>query len=228
VNNDGKGGLGAVLWDLDGTVVDSEPSWFLAETTLIERAGGSWSTAQAIGLIGSDLNYTAEVMRQNGVPGTNEQIIDDLMDIVIANVVATEPWKDGIVQALTACHQAGLTNVLVTMSWRRYSEQIPRLLPGLWDVVLSGDDVKVGKPDPEIYLVACAKVGLPPARCVAVEDSPTGIASALAAGVPTVAIPNIAPVPPQPGLSRVASAHELTVDVLRRIQAGAVIDTVAN
>jgi HAD superfamily hydrolase (TIGR01509 family) len=212
--------LRGVLWDLDGTVVDSEPAWTDAETRLVERYGGAWSPAQALELVGCDLRGTAAALQAAGVPLATEPLINAMLDLVIEHVMAREPWRDGIPQALAACRAAGLASALVSMSWRRFTHAVADLLPDAFAAVVSGDDVLKGKPDPEPYLLGASKLGLDPAECVAVEDSPPGAASALAAGIPTVVVPGAATVPPQPGLVWVAGAAEITPAFLRRVRPG--------
>jgi beta-phosphoglucomutase-like phosphatase (HAD superfamily) len=133
--------------------------------------------------------------------------------------MATRPWIGGIPEALAACRVAGLKSALVSMSWRRFTHAVGELLPGAFDAIVSGDDVSRGKPDPEPYLLAAARLDLNPADCLAVEDSPTGAGSSLAAGIPTLAVPGAVAVPDQPGLAQAGSGWELTPDRLRAAHA---------
>ncbi|MDR2380337.1 MAG: HAD family phosphatase [Bifidobacteriaceae bacterium] len=211
----GPAALRGVLWDLDGTVVDSEPAWYAAEVTLVERYGGTWSKAQALALVGSDLHDTAAGLQAAGVPIETGELINLMLDLVIERVMASQPWLPGVPQALAACQAAGWSNALVSMSWRRFTHAVAALAPGAFAVVVSGDDVVKGKPDPEAYLTGAAKLGCAPEECIAVEDSPTGAASALAAGIPTVVVPGAATVPPRPGLINVSGADAIKPDWLR-------------
>jgi HAD superfamily hydrolase (TIGR01509 family) len=202
---------------LDGTVVDSEPAWFKAEHILVERYGGSWSDEQSRRLIGADLNDTAAVLQRAGVALETAALVNALLDIVIAYVSEHQPWRPGVTEALAACRAEGLDCALVSMSWRRFTSAVAQMLPEAFSVIVSGDDVSRGKPDPEAYQLGAAKLGLEPRQCVAVEDSPTGVASALAAGVPTIAVPDLAVVEPAPGLVIVDSVRELSPDRLRSL-----------
>jgi beta-phosphoglucomutase-like phosphatase (HAD superfamily) len=85
---------------------------------------------------------------------------------------------------------------------------------------ITGDEVRVGKPDPEPYLAAAAALGLHPAACVAIEDSPTGVASALAAGCATLGVPHVVPIAAAPGLTLVDSLVGVSVDDLGRLRPG--------
>ena len=94
---------------------------------------------------------------------------------------------------------AGLPTAMVTMSYRNLASTVAELLPaGSFDTLVCGDDVRNGKPDPEPYLLAASRLGVPAERCLAIEDSPSGIASAEAAGCLVVAVPNQVPVPAAP------------------------------
>jgi beta-phosphoglucomutase-like phosphatase (HAD superfamily) len=92
--------------------------------------------------------------------------------------------------------------VLVTMSWRRLADAVlAEAPPGVFVGSVTGDEVANGKPSPEPYLAAAAKVGVDPVDCLAIEDSPTGVASALAAGCRTVAVPHVVDVAARAGLT---------------------------
>ncbi|MDR2454263.1 MAG: HAD family phosphatase [Bifidobacteriaceae bacterium] len=208
-----------MLWDLDGTVVNSEPAWFAAETALVERHGGAWTQAQALELVGSDLRGTAAGLQAAGVRMETVPLVNALLDLVIEQVMSRRPWCEGVPEALAACRADGLANALVSMSWRRFTHAVAALAPGAFAAVVSGDDVAKGKPDPEPYLLGAAKLGLDPAACLAIEDSPVGAASALAAGIATIAVPGAVEVPAQRGLVKVDGAGRLTPAFLRAAHA---------
>lgn len=192
----------AVLWDMDGTLVDTEPSWFAAERTIVAEAGGSWSEAQAKALVGSDLLASAAVIRRDGpVDLEPEVIVERMLDHVAADVTRRVPWRPGARELLFELVDLGVPCALVTMSWARLARAVVEALPpGTFTAVVTGDDVSHGKPHPEPYLAAARRLGVEPSECLAIEDSPTGVASSTAAGVPTVAVPLVVPVPPGPGL----------------------------
>ncbi len=191
----------AVFWDMDGTLVDTEPSWFAAETALVEEFGGTWSDEQAKALLGSDLLVAAEKIRRQGpVDLEPEAIVERMLDHVAADLARHVPWRPGVRELLFELVELGVPCALVTMSWARLAQAIVEALPeGTFAAVVTGDEVRHGKPHPEPYLTAARLLGAEPADCVAVEDSPTGVASATAAGVPTVVVPLVLPVPAGPG-----------------------------
>jgi HAD superfamily hydrolase (TIGR01509 family) len=216
------GGLAAVLLDMDGTLVDTEPDWIACERELVEAHGGTWTDDDARALIGQALlasgGYIAAV---GGVDLPPEEIVERLLDGVVARVGMRIPWTPGARELLDALREADIPVALVTMSYRRLADAVLAALPeGTFGAVVTGDAVREGKPHPEPYLRAAAQLGVDPARCVAVEDSPTGVASAEAAGCVTVVVEGVVAVPPAPGRTMVASLAELDVDSLERLVAG--------
>ncbi len=185
----------AVLWDMDGTLVDTEPYWIECEFDLVHRFGGTWSMEQAHSLVGLALPTSAAIIaRDGGVPLPPDQIIDDLIAGVIARVGEDVPWRPGARELLAALVREAIPNALVTMSYRRLAEAVIRALPPhSFGALVAGDDVLRGKPDPEPYLRAAARLGVSPQDCVAIEDSPSGVASARAAGVPLIAVEHLVP-----------------------------------
>lgn len=221
----------AVLWDMDGTLVDTEPHWIAAETALLGRYGASWTHEQALSLVGNALPESGRVLAahleaETGVRLDPAAVVAELVEAVVAQVSAAVVWRPGAVELLEALAGAGVPCALVTMSYRSLAETVARVLPGAFAVVVAGDEVERGKPAPDPYLRAAELLGVDPARCVVLEDSPTGIASGEAAGCRVVACPHMVPIPPAPGRSRVASLAEVDLAVLARVAAGEGGDTV--
>ena len=197
----------AVLWDMDGTLVDTEPYWFDIEFELVAEFGGTWSEADAHSLVGFDLLDSARELRtRGGVRLEPVEVVERLLDGVIRRVADQLPWRPGAPELLAECVAVDVPCVLVTMSWRRLADAvIAAAPPGSFVTSVTGDEVSNGKPDPEPYLAAAAAVGVDPAACVAIEDSPTGVAAALAAGCATLGVPHVVPVAAAPGLTLVDS-----------------------
>ena len=201
----------AVLWDMDGTIVDTEPYWIETEYELVAEFGGEWSEAKAHSLVGKDLRDSAAIIRdQGGVNLPIDDIVNRLLDGVILRVQRNVPWRPGAKELLAELRAAGVPTALVTMSWRRFAEAIVTSLPpGSFTVVITGDEVTNGKPHPEPYLAAAAALGVRAKDCVAIEDSPTGVKSAVAAGCRTIAVPNVVDIPPGKGYERYSSLVEI-------------------
>jgi HAD superfamily hydrolase (TIGR01509 family) len=188
----------AVLWDLDGTVVDTEPYWFDAEFDLVAAHGGTWSHEHALSLVGNDLLVTGRYIREHGgIDVEPAMIVEELLDRVIARVEQAVPWRPGAVELLADLRNHGVRCALVTMSYRRFVAPILAGLPErTFEVVVTGDAVSMGKPHPEPYRKAAALLGVHPADTLAIEDSNTGARSAESAGCTVLVVPNSVPVLP--------------------------------
>ncbi|WP_036830373.1 HAD family hydrolase [Phycicoccus jejuensis] len=215
----------AVLWDMDGTLVDTEPYWIAAEHAIVEEHGGTWNDEFAHQLVGNDLMVSAEFIRANSpIDWEPERIVDELLVRVVAQVREHVPWRPGARELLAALRDAGVPSALVTMSWRVLADAVVEALPdGAFAVVVTGDEVSHGKPHPEPYQAAARMLGVDPARCVAIEDSPTGVRSAVAAGVPTLAVPHVVPVPETTGAVQVSGLDGMTPQGLAEAVASLVV-----
>jgi HAD superfamily hydrolase (TIGR01509 family) len=214
----------AVLIDLDGTLVDTEPYWFEAEYALVERFGGSWNDAHARALVGNALLTSAAYLREHGgVDLPLPQIVEEMTGHVVRALRHGVPWRPGARELLEALARAGVPCALVTMSYRQLAGTVVAQLPaGTFRAVVTGDEVSRGKPDPQPYELAAQRLGVPAARCIAIEDSPTGIASARAAGARVIAVPHTVPIAPAEGLVIVESLRELDPARLAELSPAAV------
>lgn len=214
---------------MDGTLVDTEPYWIASEFELVAAHGGTWSDEHAHALVGFDLLDAGRYIAEHGpVPLPPEEIVEHLLAAVISRMSATAPWRPGARELLAELGAAGIPNALVTMSWASFANVVVDLLPaGTFSAVVTGDQVRQGKPHPEPYLRAAELLGVDPADCIAIEDSPTGAASARTAGCLTIAVPHVVDVPPAPGQHRIASLTELDVERLQSLfePDAAIIDT---
>ena len=204
-------GPAAVLWDMDGTLVDTEPYWIEVEHELVALYGDHWDMEKAHSLVGHDLRDSARIMQQRGgVQLEVDQIVNMLLDGVIERVRRRVPWRPGARELLADLAAAGVPCALVTMSWQRFAQAVVNALPAnSFQVVISGDMVHNGKPHPEPYLTAASALGVRADRCVAIEDSPTGVRSAVAAGCRVWAVPNVVDVAPGEGYAVAGSLAEI-------------------
>jgi len=192
----------AVLWDMDGTLVDTEHLWNAAQRRLMAEHGGTWSNELAASLVGRPLDVGARHLQEAGIRLGVPEIIERTMAEVARGVVERVPWRPGALELLREQAAAGVPGALVTMSHAPLARVLAERAPGgALAVVVAGDQVTRGKPDPEAYALALARLGeLRPgfvaADCVAVEDSPVGVGAAMAAGLPTVGVPSVLPLPP--------------------------------
>jgi HAD superfamily hydrolase (TIGR01509 family) len=187
----------AVLWDMDGTLVNTEPYWISAETELIESFGGTWSHEEALQLVGSGLFASAQILQAKGVALSEVEIIDRLTDRVLEQLIEFGiPWRPGARELLTELREQSIPTALVTMSVSRMAHHIADRLGFVgFDAVVSGDDVVEAKPHPEPYLRGAQLLGVDPADCVAIEDSEPGIRSASAAGAVVIGVPFMVDLP---------------------------------
>ncbi len=181
-----------MLWDLDGTLVETEPAWMRAEHALAERYGGEWTDADALRLVGHDLRDSARYIRERmGLELEPEAIVEELLDAVVASLSDEVPWRPGALELLGELERAGVRCGLVTMSYQRFVQPILDALPvGDFEVVVTGDRVEHGKPHPEPYLTALAALGLAAEDVLVLEDSDTGTRSAEEAGCAVLVLPS--------------------------------------
>jgi HAD superfamily hydrolase (TIGR01509 family) len=208
----------AVLWDMDGTLVDSEPYWLLSESALAEDYGKVWTQENGNELIGKSLYDSSAILKDRfDIKDLSaQQIVDRLTDSVLSKLQHSLPWRPGALELLMELKQAGVKTALVTMSMRRMALAVAEAIPfQAFDVVVAGDDVTHGKPHPEPYQKAAALLGFEPAECIAIEDSVTGLRSAEAAGCLPLGIVNLMPLE-QTGTRVIRhSLTEMNLDALR-------------
>jgi HAD superfamily hydrolase (TIGR01509 family) len=181
---------------MDGTLVDTEPYWIQTEFALAERYGGQWSREDALTLVGNDLVESGRYIKKRmGLAQSAEEIVEMLLDGVVARVQDAVPWRPGARELLADLHERGVRCALVTMSYQRFVAPILAQLPAeTFSVIVTGDQVTNGKPHPEPYQTAAAALGVPPRECLAIEDSNTGAKSAVAAGCTVLCVPNHVPI----------------------------------
>ncbi|MBA3287251.1 MAG: HAD family phosphatase, partial [Acidimicrobiia bacterium] len=201
---------------MDGTLVDTEPYWMACEHELVTSHGGTWTQEDAHSIVGFDLLDAAAVIRsRGGVDMEPTAIVEHLLDGVIARVRERMPWRPGARRLLHELRQLDVPCALVTMSWTRLVDAVVEQLdPGTFEAVVTGDAVANGKPHPEPYLTAAARLGVAPTDCVAIEDSPTGVASASAAGCVVLAVPNLVGIDRRPGVVLMPSLRKVHPDDL--------------
>ncbi|MCW4384472.1 HAD family phosphatase [Salinibacterium sp. SYSU T00001] len=179
-----------VFWDMDGTIVDTEPYWMKAEEDLVAEFGVPWTHEDSLEIVGAALEHSARVFQNRGVDLPSDVIIQRLSGSVIEQIRVAVPWRPGARDLLLALRERGIPTALVTMSYGEMAHLVADSIGfDAFDAVISGDVVSHGKPHPEPYLHAARTLSLDPADCVAIEDSPAGVASAVASGMATIGVP---------------------------------------
>lgn len=213
----------AVLWDMDGTLIDSEPFWIGAELELAALHGAEWTHEDGLAMVGNPMTTCAAALRARGVDLSDEEICSFLNSRVAAGVAAGTPWQPGAQELLAALVDAQVPMALVTSSHRELADPFVRSAE-VFDISVCGDEVARPKPDPEPYLTAAARLGVDIADCVAFEDSPSGISSAVASGAHVVAVEVMVGLAPRPGVSRVRSLADVTLGELGRVLRGELLE----
>ncbi|MGO1539384.1 MAG: HAD family hydrolase [Leucobacter sp.] len=211
--------LKAVLWDLDGTLIDSEPRWFRIQQDLMKEAGLTWTQEDATAQTGNTLHVVSSVMQDRGYNLPVEEIGELMMEGVVALFGESVPWQPGSEELLRTAAGSGLKSALVTMSYRRIADPFLKAVPDVFDAVVTGDTVDHGKPHPDPYLKAMEALGVRPEECIAFEDSVPGVASAVAAGVVTVGIERIIPLADTPAAHVIKDFDGFTAATLHELHA---------
>jgi HAD superfamily hydrolase (TIGR01509 family) len=195
--DDMHGTLRAVLFDMDGTLTNTEELWTVALHEMAADLGGQLSRLTRVRMVGRPFVEVIEMLHtetgaSRAVEATGRELLHKVAELFRRGV----PWQPGARELLNAVRRAGLRTALVTSSPSRLVDiAVDTLGRNCFDVTVCGDDVVRGKPDPEPYLQAMRHLGLTAADCIAIEDSPSGALSAERAGLPVLVVPSDAPVP---------------------------------
>ena len=198
--------VGAVIFDLDGVLVDSEIWWHEERVDWARQRGLTWTHEDSSHVMGANSRGWARIMRERmGLPPTEEAAIeDDIVDRVVRRYADGAPEIDGATAAVrsiaerwpvaiaSSAHRAVIDAALQATG-----------LAGAIPIVVSSDDVEHGKPAPDVYLEAARQLGVTPETCLVIEDSLNGVRAARSAGMIVVLVPNTS-IPPAPGAAELA------------------------
>lgn len=206
----------AVLLDHDGTLVDTEPLWGQAKEELAAEFGQSWTEQDTLDCLGQPMAMTLDRLAEIGVDLPREQMLDRLVQDAERIVARAEiDFLPGIPALLEELAAAGIPAAIVTNATSGIARLTAGRAPqGLVRTVVGDEHVQRPKPDPQPYLIAAEQLGVDPAQCVAVEDSPSGTQAAVAAGCKVVVVPGMQPVDPAAGDAHL-NHQNVTLDVLR-------------
>ena len=173
----------AVLWDMDGTLMDSQPLWDESFRNCCRERGGTVTPEQVAGIAGASIARTCELIAETGATASPEdpataEVFAEISARVEAAVRADPPILPGARSITATLNEIGLAQVIVTQSPRPIVEAVAHALGDVFVDLVTGDDGLPGKPTPAPYAAAIERLGLRPEECVAVEDSATGAASA--------------------------------------------------
>jgi HAD superfamily hydrolase (TIGR01509 family) len=193
----------AVLFDMDGLLIDSEPLWTVAEIELAHQLGGEWSDGIKTVIIGTRLDVAVpKILEWYDVPRGKSEV-DAAMEFLLRRMVELFhdelPLMPGALELVDGVRALGVRTALVSSSYRVLVDAaLDTLGRERFDLSLAGDEVRHGKPSPEPYLTACERLAIHPAQAVILEDAMSGVTSGEAAGATVVAVPWVAPIEATP------------------------------
>jgi HAD superfamily hydrolase (TIGR01509 family) len=204
---------------MDGLLVDTEPLWFETEGEVMARLGASWGIEDQERLLGGSMDNTvgyilAKATRPASPAEVARWMTDGMIKRAAEGRIVVRPGARELVEAVAA---AGLPYALVTGSQRPFTEAVLASTAFGFPVTVTGDDVARTKPDPEPYLLAAKLLDVDPGQCVALEDSPNGVASATAAGCHVIAVPSLIPIEPAPRRLVVPSLTDVSLATLQAL-----------
>lgn len=204
----------AVFFDMDGLLIDSEPTWFQAEKDMLAGYGFTLGPEHYPHVLGKPIEVsTAYLLELTGHPVSAAEFSDGIEIAMIERLRDGVPMMPGAKNLLVELEAAGMPLALVSASSRRIVDAcLPLIGRDHFRLTVSGDDVERSKPSPDPYLRAAQNLGVDPTKCVVLEDSPTGVAAGHAAGCRVIAVPHAAEVP--------ARERVTIVDSLRRVNLG--------
>jgi len=209
--------MSAILFDMDGTLIDSEPLWLKTEIEVMAEVGCHWDEQDQINCLGGPAERTERYMQersQNIKPyGYFINRLHEVMRVRITNELDLIP---NALSLLKECKDAGIKTALVTASSRDLMTIVLKRFPiGTFDVIVSGDDVEKSKPDPAPYLLAAKQLSVDILKCLVLEDSLTGVQSGLSSGAKVIGIPHLVQMSEHPNLRVISSLDEITLsDIL--------------
>ncbi|MFJ6213569.1 HAD family hydrolase [Streptomyces sp. NPDC092296] len=215
----GSSGLQAVLLDMDGTLVDTEDFWWQAESSLLAGYGHRLDESDRARVVGGPMTRVVDyLIDSTGVPLTAAELslmISQRFTELLADGV---PLMPGAERLLTELAAHGVPTALVSASHRHDIDLVLRTLGAdRFAFTVAGDEVARTKPHPDPYLIAAARLGAEPSRCVVIEDSPTGILAAEAAGCQVIAVPSVAHIEAVPGRTVLESLEQVDLALLRAL-----------
>ena len=201
---------------MDGTLLDSEPLWFIAETKTMQVIGGAWEISDQEHSLGGPMSRVVEYMRSKLTSSaanefSSEWVEASLLDEVIAQYNSGRiPWMSGARELVASARSLNLPLALVSNAPRVVVDGAHRgIIADLgydpFSVLVVGDEVNDPKPHPQPFVTAAEALGVNPDQCLAVEDSPTGLRAALAAGCQVVAIEQLTPLGEFTNIRRISS-----------------------
>ncbi|MBP3222344.1 MAG: HAD family phosphatase [Actinomycetaceae bacterium] len=210
----------AVLFDLDGTLAQTEQAWFQAELAVLKPFGVTWTAGIAEKYIGASLCQSSQsIVDEYSLPMTahvfTENLVDNVEKILLRQGVQ---WMPGAYELLLSLARSSVRVGLVTASWKKIADVIVANAPhNVFSAVVTGDACVQEKPHPYPYLKAADILDVSPEKCCVIEDSSTGLRSAIHAGMHVISVPCVASVPSYEGVHHVRSLSEVSMEFLSQV-----------
>lgn len=183
----------AVIFDMDGTLIDSQPIWYRASSEFFQQNQYDVTLAEMLPLTGSPVGALVDyVLHKHGEKAKpRAQLLDELMNYVVAQILAAKPLMPNVKNVLENLKQRGIKIAVASASPRNLLEGIVENcgIADYFDYLASAEELDYNKPHPAVYLHAAKMLNVSPAACFAVEDSVIGMIAGKAAKMPTVVIP---------------------------------------
>ena len=208
--------MSAILFDMDGTLVDSEPLWLEAEREVMESVGSSWSAQDQLSCLGGPRERTEKIMQEKSNNVKPYGFFGDQLDILMLTKLEKQlQIVPNAIDLINECRSFGLKIALVTASGGTLMRTVLTHFPvDFFDITISADDVAKSKPNPEPYLLAADKLSVKIEECLVVEDSITGVTAGLNSGAQVIGIPHLVSIPDHQNLRIVKSLAELSLTKL--------------
>jgi len=215
-------GLQAVLLDMDGTLVDTEDLWWEAELTLLAELGHRLDHIDRQAVVGGPMSRVVDhLLAVSGLTLTADRLGTMINDRFAERIAHGVPLRPGAAELLADLAAEGVPAALVSASHRRIIDLVLRTLGSHhFAFTVAGDEVARTKPHPDPYLLAAARLGAEPRRCVVIEDAPTGVRAGEAAGCRVLAVPSVTAIEAAPGRTVRGSLEGVTVALLRELVSG--------
>ncbi|MSW08326.1 MAG: HAD-IA family hydrolase [Actinobacteria bacterium] len=206
----------AVLFDMDGTLVDSEPIWLESEIELMDRFGYLWTSKDQAFCLGGPLNRVGDYMNQlAGNTKDADYFVTELVNLMVAKMEAGAGLMNGALEILSFVRDQGAKTALVSASPRKLMDAVLKsITPVSFELTISSDDVQYPKPSPESYIKAAHYLGVHPKNCLVLEDSLTGVQSAVESGAYVIALPHLVAIKESERVKVFDSLSDLTPEVL--------------
>jgi HAD superfamily hydrolase (TIGR01509 family) len=182
----------AVIFDMDGLLIDSEPVWDDVRRAMADEAGTPWTKDDHLAVMGvSTAEWADHMLERLQLQMSREEVIEHVVGRMAESYAKGIPWLPGALDAIDLA-VANYRVALASGSHRALIDVVTAdaAVAGKFEIIVAADEVGVGKPAPDVYLATAERLGVDPTKCVCLEDSSNGILSGVAAGMKVIAVPD--------------------------------------